>query len=79
VQLSDQIDAAFEVYRDVLAISILTRTICSPTRRFKNFIHINSGHGWSETHHRALLNLGLFVSDKPSGIGFENSSTRQKI
>jgi DNA-binding transcriptional MocR family regulator len=36
----------------------LPGTIFSATGRYKNYIRINCGHAWSETHDRALLTLG---------------------
>lgn len=59
VQLPNQMNA-LELYREALEehISILPGTIFSHTGRFRDFIRINCGHAWSETHDRALLRLG---------------------
>ena len=59
VQLPDQIDA-LKLYRKALDehISILPGTIFSPTGRFRNYIRINCGQTWTETHDRAILTLG---------------------
>ena len=59
VELPPKVEA-IKLFRAGLAehISILPGTIFSATGRYKNYIRINCGHAWSETHDRALLTLG---------------------
>ncbi|HSP15850.1 MAG TPA: PLP-dependent aminotransferase family protein [Thermoanaerobaculia bacterium] len=51
---------AMKLYRAALDrhISILPGPIFSATGRFKNYIRINSGSGWSPAYERALMTLG---------------------
>jgi DNA-binding transcriptional MocR family regulator len=51
---------ALRLYQAALAerIAILPGRIFSPSNRFRNFIRINCGQTWSESHERALLKLG---------------------
>jgi DNA-binding transcriptional MocR family regulator len=59
VELPPKVEA-IKLFRAALAehITILPGTIFSATGRYKNYIRINCGHAWSETHDRALLTLG---------------------
>jgi DNA-binding transcriptional MocR family regulator len=59
VELPAKIDG-LKLYRAALAehITILPGTLFSATGRYKNYIRINCGHTWSESHDRALLTLG---------------------
>jgi DNA-binding transcriptional MocR family regulator len=59
VELPPRADA-MKIYRAALEkhISILPGPIFSATGRFKNFIRINCGSGWSPAHERALQTLG---------------------
>jgi DNA-binding transcriptional MocR family regulator len=57
--LPQQVDA-LKLHRAALAerISILPGVLFSATGRYKNYIRINCGHIWTNTHDRALLTLG---------------------
>ncbi len=52
--------SGLKLYRAALAehITILPGTLFSATGRYQNYIRINCGHTWSESHDRALLTLG---------------------
>ena len=55
------------VFHEALAqhISVLPGPIFSPSRRFRNYLRLNAGHVWSETHERGLLRLGRICLGKP--------------
>lgn len=59
IELPGRVNAV-KLYRAALAqrITIIPGNIFSASGRYRNYIRINCGHRWSETHDRALLNLG---------------------
>lgn len=59
VEMPQRVDAV-KLYQAALAhrIAILPGKIFSPSSRFRNYIRINCGYAWTETHERALLKLG---------------------
>jgi DNA-binding transcriptional MocR family regulator len=52
--------SALKLYQAALEqhITVIPGTMFSATGRFRNYIRINCGHRWSDTHDRALLTLG---------------------
>jgi DNA-binding transcriptional MocR family regulator len=65
VELPFRTDAV-AVFHDALAqrISVLPGPIFSPGRRFRNFLRLNAGHAWTETHERGLQRLGRICRDR---------------
>jgi len=59
IELPSKVDA-LKLHRAALAerISILPGRLFSATGRYKNYIRINCGHVWTESHDRAVLTLG---------------------
>ena len=59
IELPRRTDAV-AVFHDAMAqrISVLPGPIFSPGRRYRNYLRLNCGHVWSETHERALVTLG---------------------
>jgi DNA-binding transcriptional MocR family regulator len=51
---------AVAVFHEALAhhISVMPGPIFSPSHRYRNYLRLNCGHVWSETHERGLVTLG---------------------
>ncbi|HYK17976.1 MAG TPA: PLP-dependent aminotransferase family protein [Bryobacteraceae bacterium] len=59
VELPSRINA-LKLYQAALEehITVIPGSLFSASGRYRNYIRINCGHRWSETHDRALLTLG---------------------